>query len=145
MRVAATRSCAAVCVLGASQRIFPSRVDSVATLAEWSAFVAQRVVATRHGCFALRVQSLPKRVPFRSASLAGTVLVACVRSAAIKGHRTILGSIDAVGIVTHLGFVGRVVSWHLLLPQCLALLVEIIWRRGVKLAVMRLRFAVVCV
>ena len=145
MRVAATRSCAAVCVLGASQRIFPSRVDSAATLAEWSAFVAQRVDAIRHGCFALRVQSLPKRIPFRSASLAGTVLVACVRSAAIKGHRTILGSIDAVGIVTRPGFAGLVESWQLLLRQKLVLLVKTTWRRGVKLAVMRLRFAVVCV
>ena len=145
MRVAATRSCAAVCVLGASQRIFPSRVDSAAMLAEWSAFVAQRVVAIRHGCFALRVQSLPKRVPFCSARIVGARLVVCLRSAAIRRQRLILGCIDVVGIVTRLGFVGRVVSWHLLLPQYLALLVEIIWRRGVRLVVMRLRFAVVCV
>ena len=145
MRVAATRSCAAVCVLSVSQRIFPSLADSAATLAEWSAFVAQRVVATRHGCFASRVRSLPKKVLFRSARIVGVRLVACVRSAAIKRRRMRLLRIDVVGVVTRLGFVERVVSWLQLLQQYLALLVVITWRRGVRLAVMSLRVAAVCV
>ena len=56
-----------------------------------------------------------------------------------------LPCIDVVGIVTRLGFVGRVVSWLQLLQQYLALLVVITWRRGVRLAVMSLRVAAVCV
>ena len=42
-------------------------------------------------------------------------------------------------------FCGTCGVWHLLLQQYLALLVEITWRRGVKLVATRLRFAVVCV
>ena len=143
--VAATRSFAAVCVLCASQRMFPTRVDFVAMLAEWSVFVAQRVVAIRHGCFALRVQSLPKRAPFRNVRIVGARLVVCVKSAAIRLHGTTLICIDVVGVAIRLGFVGLVVSWRLLLRWKIVLLAEITWRRGVRLAVMRLRFAAVCV
>ena len=143
--VAATRSFAAVCVLCASQRMFPPRVDFVATLAEWSVFVAQRVVAIRHGCFASRVRSRPKRVPCRSARVVGSRLGVCVRCVAMHRHRITLRSIDVVKDVTRVGFVGRVVAWQLLLRQYLVLLVMLAWRRGARLVAIILRFAVVCV